>query len=128
MRRSKPLTPLTPPLLVCLVCAVSLASVVAAFGQATAPAATGPATRPAAAAGPSRWDEREANRQLNELVKRYVDHTPYLKYVETYDLTVTPDGKAREELFIADRLHFNAEGYKLLAERVRPFMPVGETK
>ena len=35
----------------------------------------------------------------------------------------TPDGQAREELFIADKLHFNEAGYKLLAERVRPVLP-----
>lgn len=30
-----------------------------------------------------------------------------------------PCGQPRPELFIKDLLHFNAEGYKLLAERVR---------
>jgi lysophospholipase L1-like esterase len=73
---------------------------------------------------PSRWDERDANRQANERIKHYVDqHPEYLKYVETYDTTLTPEGKPREELFIKDRLHFNAVGYKLLAERVRPVLP-----
>jgi len=71
---------------------------------------------------PSRWNEREANRQLNDVIKSYAATHPGLKYVETYDMTLTPDGKAREELFIADKLHFNADGYKLLAERVRPFV------
>ena len=41
-----------------------------------------------------------------------------MKYVETYDMTLTPDGQAREELFVKDKLHFNAEGYQLFAERV----------
>jgi len=26
-------------------------------------------------------------------------------------------------LFVADKLHFNDEGYELLVERVRPFLP-----
>ena len=30
------------------------------------------------------------------------------------------DGLPRPELFVADQLHFNADGYKLLADRVRP--------
>jgi lysophospholipase L1-like esterase len=71
---------------------------------------------------PARWNEREANKQLNELIADYAKNNPGLKYVETYDTTLGPDGKAREELFVADRLHFNAEGYKLLAERVRPVL------
>jgi lysophospholipase L1-like esterase len=33
------------------------------------------------------------------------------------------DGQPRPELFIADQLHFNAEGYKLLAAKVRPDLP-----
>jgi lysophospholipase L1-like esterase len=32
------------------------------------------------------------------------------------------DGRARRELFVKDRLHFSPEGYKMLAERVRPFL------
>ena len=72
---------------------------------------------------PSRWNERDANKKLNTLVSEYVQGKPYLAYVETYDLTITPQGDPREELFVADRLHPNAAGYKLLAERVRPFLP-----
>jgi lysophospholipase L1-like esterase len=72
---------------------------------------------------PARWNERDANKQLNDLVRDYCKEVRGLRYVETYDMTLTPDGKAREELFVADKLHFNAEGYKLLAERVRPFLP-----
>ncbi len=34
-------------------------------------------------------------------------------------MAYSADGKPRPELFIKDKLHFNAEGYKLLAERVR---------
>ena len=29
------------------------------------------------------------------------------------------DGKPREELLVKDRLHFNAEGYKILVSKVR---------
>lgn len=72
---------------------------------------------------PARWAERDANRRLNTLIGEYARRRPYLKYVETYDMTLGPNGEAREELFVEDRLHLNAEGYRLLAERVRPFMP-----
>ncbi len=48
--------------------------------------------------------------------------TPGVGYVDAYDISLTPDGRARPELFVADMLHFNAEGYKLLAERVRPHL------
>jgi lysophospholipase L1-like esterase len=71
---------------------------------------------------PSRWGEADKDRELNRLVREMALDMPRVGYVETYDISLTPDGRARPELFINDRLHFNAEGYKLLAERVRPFL------
>jgi hypothetical protein len=45
---------------------------------------------------------------------------------QTHCLRVTEqskiDGRARPELFVKDRLPFSPEGYKMLAERVRPFL------
>ena len=47
---------------------------------------------------------------------------PRVGFVDAYDVSLAPDGRARPELFVKDRLHFSAEGYKLFAERVRPFL------
>jgi hypothetical protein len=69
---------------------------------------------------PSRWKQHEQEKELNRLVEHFAGVTPHLKYIETYDLPLGPDGRPRPELFVADQLHFNAEGYKLLTERVRP--------
>lgn len=71
----------------------------------------------------ARWAEADKNKALNKMVEAYTKGKPKLKYVETYDTTLGRDGKPRPELFVEDKLHFNAEGYKLLAERVRPFLP-----
>ena len=57
------------------------------------------------------------------LVTDYIRDKPYLKYIETYDLPLGTNGLPRTELFVADKLHFNADGYKLLTERVRPSVP-----
>ena len=73
----------------------------------------------------SRWTEAEKNKELNQKVKEYCQGKPRLKYLETYDLPLGPDGKPRDELFVADKLHFNAEGYKLLTQRVRTFLASG---
>jgi lysophospholipase L1-like esterase len=72
---------------------------------------------------PVRWKERDENKKLNDLVQAWAKTAPHVKYVETYNMTVNPDGTPREELFLKDRLHFNPEGYKLLSEHVRPFLP-----
>ena len=72
---------------------------------------------------PSRWAQHEKEETLNRLVRDFTKQTPHLQYCETSDMVLGKDGKPRPELFEPDRLHFNAEGYKLLAERVRPFLP-----
>jgi len=71
---------------------------------------------------PARWAERDAAKALNTMIETYARPRPYLKYVETYDMVLGPDGLPRPELFAADRLHFSPEGYRLLADRVRPFL------
>ena len=73
---------------------------------------------------PSRWKQHEQELKLNALIKDYTVQHPemHLQYIETYDLPLSSDGKPRPELFGPDQLHYNAEGYKLLADRVRPYL------
>ena len=70
----------------------------------------------------SRWSEAEQNKALNKLVENYMKGKPRLKYLETYDMVLGSDGKPRPDLFVEDQLHFNAEGYKLLAAKVRTIL------
>jgi lysophospholipase L1-like esterase len=70
----------------------------------------------------ARWKQVDKERALNAMVKEYVQENPGLKYIDTYTLPIGPDGKPRPELYRPDKLHFNAEGYKLLADYLRPFV------
>ncbi len=71
---------------------------------------------------PARWADRDANKALNTLIHDYTRPRPYLKYVETYDMVLDPDGQPLPDLFAPDHLHFSPKGYRLLADRVRPFL------
>jgi len=71
----------------------------------------------------ARWKQAEQEKALNRMVEDYVRGKAHLRYLETYPMVLGADGKPRPELFVADQLHFNAEGYRLLAERVRPYLP-----
>ena len=71
----------------------------------------------------ARWKQADKEKQLNNLVKEYTAGKPHVKYIETYDMVLGADGQPRPELFVEDKLHFNAEGNRLLAERVRPHLP-----
>lgn len=63
-----------------------------------------------------------ARKELNDLVKHFAKQASHVKYIEAYDLPFGANGRPRPELFVADQLHFNAVGYKLLTERVRPVL------
>jgi lysophospholipase L1-like esterase len=67
----------------------------------------------------ARWKQADKEKALNALVKEYSAGKPHLKYIETYDMVLGTDGQPRAELFVEDKLHFNADGNKLLADRVR---------
>ena len=71
----------------------------------------------------ARWSERDANEKLNTLVASYVKGKPRLKYIDTWSVPLDAKGQPRPELFVEDKLHLSPEGYKLLVERVRPFIP-----
>lgn len=70
-----------------------------------------------------RWKQHDQEKELNNLVQGYIAGNPHLKYIETYDMVLGSDGKPRKELFVEDELHFSAEGNKLLADKVRPYLP-----
>jgi lysophospholipase L1-like esterase len=72
---------------------------------------------------PSRWKQHDKEKALNAMAENYARQTPHIKYIETYDMVLGAGGRPRSDLFQADRLHYNAAGYKLLAERVRPYLP-----
>jgi lysophospholipase L1-like esterase len=71
----------------------------------------------------ARWSQHEKEKALNTLAENYMKDKPWLLYVETYDVPLGTNGLPRAELFVADKLHFNADGYKLFAARIRPQLP-----
>src|SRR5262245_19886331 len=70
----------------------------------------------------ARWKQHDQEKELNAKVTAFIAGKPHLKYIETYDMVLGPDGQPRAELFVEDKLHFNAAGYKLLVERVGPHL------
>lgn len=71
----------------------------------------------------ARWNEKQKGEALNKMILEYTRQVPGLKYVESDTISLGTDGKPRPELFVADKLHFSPEGYKLLAAAVRPHLP-----
>jgi lysophospholipase L1-like esterase len=70
----------------------------------------------------ARWKQADKEKALNSMVQQFARQAPRVKYLETYDISLGPNGEPRPELFVADKLHFNADGYQLLAARVRSWL------
>lgn len=69
----------------------------------------------------ARWDQAEKEAALNGMISDYAARAPRLRYIDCWDIPLDADGKPRPELF-SDKLHFNGDGYKMLAARVRPYL------
>jgi lysophospholipase L1-like esterase len=74
--------------------------------------------------GPSlaRWAQFEKQKKTNELIKQYIMQGNNMDYIDAFDVFLGPDGKPRENLFVKDKLHNSAEGYKVRVELVRPYL------
>jgi len=64
----------------------------------------------------------EGNR-LNAMIAAHCRENAGLAYIDCSKMTLDAGGKVRPELLHEDKLHFSAEGYRLLAEAVRPYLP-----
>jgi lysophospholipase L1-like esterase len=71
---------------------------------------------------PKRWEQAGQQREANRLIKEYIVAGNNLDYIELWDQFLGPDGKPREDLFVEDRLHNNAEGYKIRTGAVQPHL------
>ena len=70
----------------------------------------------------ARWNNADKEKSLNLMVLGFTKKNKRVKYLDDADVSLGKDGKPRPELFVEDKLHFNAEGNKLFAERVRKFL------
>ncbi|MGO4776441.1 hypothetical protein AB4084_13210, partial [Lysobacter sp. 2RAB21] len=52
-------------------------------------------------------------RQANALIHDYIRGARGVDYLDVFTPMLDPAGQSRPELFVADRLHMNAEGYAI---------------
>jgi lysophospholipase L1-like esterase len=71
---------------------------------------------------PSRWAQRDKQQKGNQFIRDYIAAGKNLDYIDFWDAMLGPDGQPRADLFIQDRLHNNAAGYKIRADIVRPHL------
>jgi lysophospholipase L1-like esterase len=62
---------------------------------------------------------RETNRLLKELAAKDPEH---LTFVDVFTPMLGKDGQPRPELYVEDKLHMNAEGYKIWTAILKPLL------
>ena len=70
----------------------------------------------------SRWRLVEEMKRANRLVAEFARQDERLAFIDTFTPILGDDGKPREDLFEADKLHLNAKGYAVWVPIVRPFL------
>lgn len=71
---------------------------------------------------PARWSQADKQKRGNQLIMDHIAAGKNMAYLNAWDAFVGPNGMPREELFVADKLHHNAEGYRVRADLVRPYL------
>jgi len=74
------------------------------------------------AGNPARWAQVEKVKMANGLIEKYCTETPGLKFIDVYSHMLGADGLPKPEIFGPDKLHMNAEGYKLWTGIVEPYL------
>ena len=69
-----------------------------------------------------RLKQVDEGNKLNDLIAAWAREQTGITCIDTRTLTLDKDGKVRPELFVDDMLHFNPDGYKLLAAALKPFV------
>jgi len=75
------------------------------------------------AGNPARWAQVEKVKAVNAEIAAWLKDQPRTKFINVFARMLGEDGLPRPEIFVADKLHMNAEGYKLWTEIIGPFLP-----
>ncbi len=74
---------------------------------------------------PSRWNLREKSEQANTLVKAETEKDKQLQFVDVWQPMLNEQGEPKPEIFIEDKLHMNAAGYKIWQTALAPYLKKG---
>jgi len=58
----------------------------------------------------------------NELIKQYLNKQKHTGYIDVYHSMFDADGKILTNIFLLDKLHMNAEGYKIWQGIIAPYL------
>ncbi len=78
--------------------------------------------------GPARAEEFERRKEANRVIKNYIATQPNLLFIDLWDAMLTPEGKPRPDLWVADGIHPNHAGYLLRVKIMHPLLGEPDNK
>ncbi|MCE9518454.1 MAG: hypothetical protein K8R87_02635 [Verrucomicrobia bacterium] len=69
-----------------------------------------------------RWEQRDQQQRLNQLVKEFISKDKNMVFIPMWQDFIGSDGKPNDALYVEDKLHNNAEGYKIRTRIVQKFL------
>ncbi|MEO7445947.1 MAG: GDSL-type esterase/lipase family protein [Ferruginibacter sp.] len=71
---------------------------------------------------PSRWAQRDRQKEANEFIKNYIDPLPYTAFVNIWNAMLDAEGNPTAEIFMEDKLHMNDKGYAIWQRMMQPYL------
>jgi lysophospholipase L1-like esterase len=71
---------------------------------------------------PSRWKDYERVKEANRLIRGYIEKDDRLSFIDILPAMLGADGQPNPDLFVSDRLHPNASGYKIWQSIIAPYL------
>lgn len=74
------------------------------------------------AGNPARWKQVETVKAANASIEAYCKTLEGVQFIDIFPLLLDAQGLPRPELFVADKLHMNPDGYAIWTKAVAPFL------
>lgn len=71
---------------------------------------------------PSREQYLPVMKDANAQIKKYICKKKRTAYADVFSQMLNSDGSIKSEIFLADRLHMNKEGYKIWQPVLKPYL------
>ena len=71
---------------------------------------------------PSREKNLETMQKGNAMIKSFMEHEKRSSYIDVYSSMLDANGKILTHIFLSDKLHMNAEGYKIWQGVIAPYL------
>jgi lysophospholipase L1-like esterase len=74
------------------------------------------------APNPARWAQIDRVKKANALIRAYTEKDPKLQFINVYSEMLGEDGKPLPDIYREDKLHMNANGYRIWTAIIKPYL------